>query len=260
LLLRCSTFRLKEDTEANVDGTRFESYEFGLFSIRKFEYIGSTDEGQLVFANTCVEYPPEIERDRLWKTAGILQVVSWVIGAILVIALFASQCGAKFSPNAFGLIGLCFVFVCSLFDVLSFLVFDSVLCKNNPVLDLLEVGEFYQDNCDLGPGSGALFISIIGYFATGLICCCLGGSNPDDDLEEDFSFVVGELDKEEPEAAIQGATEEEAATPAETAEDEAVPVVEDDYFGQEIAANESVEMTENEFSTSIALATEETTF
>jgi hypothetical protein len=100
--------------------------------------------------------------------------VSWVIGLILVVALFVSTC-VPYSPHVFGIIGLGFVFICCLFEGLIFIVFDSVLCTDNPVLAFLGVEENYDTECKLGGGSAMIFLALFGYFFAGIACCCLGG-------------------------------------------------------------------------------------
>jgi hypothetical protein len=177
---RCTTFQIKNNSpnpELAIFGERFETFEFGLFFIQKYELVGTINQ-ELVFVDSCINYPDEIYDtsivDIKWQAAIVLQIVSWAIGLILIINLFASVC-VPYSPHTFRLIGLGFVLISCLFEGLIFLVFDSILCSDNPVLDFLGVEENYQTECKLGNGSSMVFISTFGYFITGLGCCGLGG-------------------------------------------------------------------------------------
>jgi hypothetical protein len=230
---RCTTFQIKSDSP-NSDLGRFETFEFGLFFIQKYEFVGTVNQ-DLVFVNTCIEYPDEFydtsTLDNKWKAAIVLQVVSWVIGLVLVVALFVSTC-VPYSPHAFGIIGLGFVLICCLFECLIFLVFDSILCTDNPVLAFLGVEENYNTECEVGYGSSMVFISLFGYFITGIACCFFGGRKGG---AED-GIVSAKLD-EEPVKVVEPAVIE--------------TVVEDEVAetgGASDAVNTSVEVTENEFS------------
>jgi hypothetical protein len=225
---RCTTFQIKSDS-ANTDLGRFETFEFGLFFIQKYEFVGTLNQ-DLVFVSTCVEYPDDLDTlDTKWKTAIVLQVVSWVIGLILIVALFVSTC-VPYSPHVFGIIGLGFVLVCCLFEGLIFLVFSSVLCTDNPVLAFLGVEENYSNECELGNGSSMVFIALFGYFFTGITCCCLGGRSGD----AKGGITSAKLD-EEP-------VKVEPVVNETVVEDEAAEAA-----GDPNPVNKSVEVTEDDF-------------
>jgi hypothetical protein len=243
---RCTTFQIKSDYSPEpelaipVFPERFETFEFGLFFIQKYELVGTINQ-ELVFVSTCIAYPDEIDTSTLdskWKAAIVLQIVNWVIGLILIINLFVSAC-VPYSPHTFGLIGLGFVLICCLFEGLIFLVFDSILCTDNPVLDLLGVQENYETECTLGYGSSMVFISLLGYFITGLTCCCLGGQKRGTEDE----IVSAKLDEEpikveEPvvkETVVEGEAAESGGDEPGASEEDPDPV------------NKSVEVTEDAF-------------
>jgi hypothetical protein len=229
---RCTTFQIKSDS-ANTDLGRFETFEFGLFFIQKYEFVGTLNQ-DLVFVSTCVEYPDDFydtsTLDNKWKAAIVLQVVSWVIGLILVVALFVSTC-VPYSPHVFGIIGLGFVLVCCLFEGMIFLVFDSILCTDNPVLSFLGVEENYNNECGLGYGSSMIFIALFGYFFTGITCCCLGGRSG---VAKD-GISSAKLDEEL-------AKVEEPVVNETVVEDEAA-----ESGGEPNLVNKSVEVADNEF-------------
>jgi hypothetical protein len=227
---RCTTFQIKSDSP-NTDLGRFETFEFGLFFIRKYELVGTVNQ-ELLFINTCIEYPDDISTlDKKWRAAIILQIASWVIGLILIVALFVSACMGPYPPHAFGIIGLGFVLICCLFEGLIFLVFDSTLCTDNPVLAFLGVEENYNTECGLGNGSSMVFISLFGYFITGLICCCLGGRNGGTD-----GIVSAPVKVEEPAVNETTVDDEAAETGGEPGASE---------------VNKSVEVSEDAFSSNV---------
>lgn len=233
---RCTTFQIKRDSSADNDLQRFETFEFGLFHIQKYEFVGTINQ-DLVFVDTCIPYPDElITLDSKWKAAIVLQIVSWVIGLILVVALFASIC-VPFSPKVFGAIGLGFVLICCLFECLIFTVFDSILCTDNPVLAFLGVEENYNTECDLGNGSSMIFIALFGYFFTGIACCCLGAGNG----SGGGGITSNKLTEQEPVKV------EEPAVNETEAEDEAA-----ETGGETRPVNKSVEVTEDEFASGMA--------
>jgi hypothetical protein len=238
---RCTTFQIKSDSP-NSELGRFETFEFGLFFIQKYELVGTVNQ-ELVFISTCIDYPDEIGSSALdskWKAAIVLQIVSWVSGLILTVNLFVSVC-VPYSPHTFGFIGLGFILICCLFEGLIFLVFDSILCTDNPVLDFLGVEENYETECKLGNGSSMVFISLFGYFITGLACCCLGGQKGGTEDE----MVSAKLDEEpvKVEETVVTETLVVEGEAAETGGDEPVTSEEDAD-----PLNKSVEVTEDAFS------------
>jgi hypothetical protein len=268
LCCRCTTFQIKSDsTNANLG--RFETFEFGLFFIRKFESIAVN--GELVFIKTCVQYPDEVTEnlDTKWKAAIILQIVNWLIGIILIITLFVGACvRVPYPPHVYGLIGLGFVCICCVCEGLIFLVFDSILCTENPVLEFLGVEENYNTSCDLGNGSSVIILSLVGYFATGLICCCLGGRDGADTQDEDGAVVLATKLEVQPSQVEQDATNEEIEV-NESADTGGEPVLgaeenvdaKDDVEDakdvdripdKQIPVNDSIEVTDDDFLTGMA--------
>jgi hypothetical protein len=257
---RCTTFQIKSDSsnpDLAIFEEGFETFKFGLFFIKKYELIGTINQ-QLVFVNTCINYPDEIYDtsilDSKWQAAIVLQIVSWAIGLILIINLFASVC-VPYSPHTFVLIGLGFVLICCLFEGLIFLVFESLLCTDNPVLDFLGVQENYETECKLGNGSSMAFISLFGYFITGLACCYLGrqkGGTEDErvpvKVEEavvDETVVEGEAT--ETGGGEPGALEENVDTkdPDPITINNSFDITEDGFSDMD---DSSIELTEDEFS------------
>jgi hypothetical protein len=236
---RCTTFQIKSDS-ANTDLGRFETFEFGLFFIQKYEFVGTLDQ-DLVFVSTCVEYPDEFydtsPLDSKWKAAIVLQIVSWVIGLIMVVALFVSTC-VPTSPRIFVIIGLGFVLVSCLFEGLIFIVFSSVLCTDNPVLAFLGVEENYETECELGNGSSMVFIALLGYFFTGIVCCCLGRRSGD----AKGGITSAKLDEE-------SVRDEEPVVNETVVEDEAT-----ETGGEPNPVSKSVEVSEDEFASGVVEA------
>jgi hypothetical protein len=169
---------------------------------RKTYYInGSDQEKEVIVEDECKFFLDEdyVKLDTKWRSTIVLQIIGVAWGVCLWVGLLLSLCcscpGCCHRASGCG-----WIFICTLFTGLSFLILDSKLCTNNPVLKELDVQDMYEEDCEIAGGSILLIIGIAGLFVTGVTTCAISGKdepreekkNKQDEDEKD------EKDEEEP--------------------------------------------------------------
>jgi hypothetical protein len=136
-----------------------------------------------------------VSLDTKWRSTIVLQIIGVAWGACLWVGLLVSLCcscpGCCHKASGCG-----WIFICTLFTGLSFLILDSKLCKNNPVLKEIGIQNLYEDECEIASGSILLIIGIAGLFLTGVTTCAISGK--DEPRKEKKKEDEDEKDVEEP--------------------------------------------------------------
>jgi hypothetical protein len=168
------------------------------YFVRKTEVIGfDQEEKEVIVESECKSFLDDdyVSLDTKWRSTIILQIIGVAWGACLWVGLLASLClscpGCCHRASGCG-----WILICTLFTGLSFLILDSKLCTNNPVLKKLEVEDLYEDECEIASGSILLIIGISGMFLTGVTTCAISGK--DESRKEEKNKHDDQKDAEEP--------------------------------------------------------------
>jgi hypothetical protein len=155
-------------------------------------------EDSVSVENECKTFLDDnyVSLDTKWRSTIVLQIIGVAWGACLWVGLLVSLCCS--CPSLCHKASGCgWIFICTLFTGLSFLILDSKLCKNNPVLKELGIEDLYEDECEIASGSILLIIGISGLFLTGVITCAISGKD-DSRKEKKSKQDEDEEDVEEP--------------------------------------------------------------
>jgi hypothetical protein len=141
-------------------------------------YIQDTElqeiAGKYVVREVCVEYPSGTDLDSEWKTVRAFTIITPVIGGILTVGLWIAPCLYFLNETTWRSVALLFIVVITLFQGLTFLLFESVACTDSPILDFLGATELYEDECEWDSGTTANVVSTVLWFCTGLAMLALG--------------------------------------------------------------------------------------
>lgn len=130
--------------------------------------------GYFVVRDVCVDYPSGTDLDSEWKTVRAFTIITPVIGGILTVALWIAPCLYFFNDTTWRSVALLFIVVMTLFQGLTFLLFQSVACTDSPLLGFLGATELYDNECEFDSGSTANVVSTVMWFCTGLAMLALG--------------------------------------------------------------------------------------
>jgi hypothetical protein len=177
----CETVKFvpSEDTPNSLP-----SLHFGIWYQRQTEVesIEVGDNVRVVVRNTCVDYPGSIDIDSSWKTARAFSVMALLIGGLVTFALVLAPCAYSYAGKGRwqSLAIFCLV-VLPLFQGLTFLLFQSDACLENPVVSNIRNTEdqqqgldFYPDECEWDAGSSANVSAAVLWFVAGLAMLAVG--------------------------------------------------------------------------------------
>jgi hypothetical protein len=197
------------------------------YLVRKTVVIGNgldPDNVKVVVDDECLSFLDDnyVSLDTKWRSAIVLHMigVGWgvLICIFLIVSLFCS-----FPSCCYQCSGCGWILICTLFTGLTFLVLDSELCTDNPVLNKFEIQDKYEDGCKIGSGSIVSIIGIVGLFLTGVMSCAISGKDEprkekekkEKKQDEDDKDVEEPTNDPEPEPLVEADPEPEEVEPAD---------------------------------------------
>jgi hypothetical protein len=151
------------------------------YLVRKTTVIATSSEPpdvRIIVEDECISFLDDnyVSLDTKWRSAIVLHMIGIAWGILvcifLIVSLFCSYPSCCYQCS-----GCAWILICTLFTGLTFLVLDSELCTDNPVLNDFEIQDKYEDGCEIGSGSIVLIIGIAGLFLTGVMSCAISGKD-----------------------------------------------------------------------------------
>lgn len=191
---------LHRKTDVVFDGLTLDDLDFNNLNVTMEKY------------DACKPYSNEILKDAdiYWKGSMGFMCVSWLAGLILTLALFASSCCGG-NSSYYRTLGINILLFPLLFQGLIFLSMQSDLCEENPFLTELLQDQEAGNSCEIGPSSGLIAGSMIGYFLAAVTTCCLGRTRTEDANNVDRKGISS---PEEEDGQAVEPTSSEAADPS----------------------------------------------
>jgi hypothetical protein len=199
------------------------------YLVRTIFATGSDQEKEVTVDDKCNFFLDDgyVKTDTKWRSTIVLQIIGVAWGACLWVGLLLSLClscpGCCHRASGCG-----WIFICTLFTGLSFLILDSKLCTNNPVLKELEIQDMYEDDCEIASGSIMLIIGIAGLFLTGVTTCAISGKDEprkekkkkqDEDEKDEEEPTKNDPEPEEPVEELEPEPESEPEAEPEPVEE-----------------------------------------
>ena len=148
----------------------FGTAHFGIFSYSQLSSVEfSWGDGQFTTESECAAYNENIDLDDAWRAAQAFAIISTIIGAIVSICLWLVPCFSRLTSDGIWtvLTAVC-LFLLPFCQGLTFLLFQSQICKDNPVLGLFGALGIYKDSCQLSSGGFLNIAAIIVWFLAGV--------------------------------------------------------------------------------------------
>jgi hypothetical protein len=130
--------------------------------------------GKYFVRDVCVDYPSGTDLDSEWKTVRAFTIITPVIGGLLTVVLWITPCLYFLDDTTWRSVALLFIVVITLFQGLTFLLFQSIACTDSPILVYLGATALYDNECEWDSGSTANVVSTVLWFCTGLVMLALG--------------------------------------------------------------------------------------
>jgi hypothetical protein len=192
------------------------AYYTSPYLARKILAVGNEFDVEITMEDECISFLDDdyVSLDTKWRSAIVLHTIGIGWGVLICIGLILSMC-CEWSSNFYRMSGCGWILICTLFTGLTFLVLDSELCTDNPVLENKQIQDKYYDDCKLGSGSILLIIGIVGLLLTGVMTCVISGKDvsrkekekKQDEDEKDVQEPTN--DPEEPEPLVEADPEPE---------------------------------------------------
>lgn len=97
-------------------------------------------------------------------------IITPVIGAFMTIGLLFGALCYYWTATGWRALAAGYLVVMPVFQGITFLLLESNLCKENPLIDL----EVYTEDCQWGAGASANVVATVGWFLTGLVMLWMG--------------------------------------------------------------------------------------
>jgi hypothetical protein len=193
-VLRCKMLKI----QSNISG--IPDFYTSPYLVRKTVSIGFAPFPQeVIVEDECKTFLDDdyVSLDTKWRSTIVLQIIGVAVGILICVVKLFSLCCRAWSTNFYRMTGCVWIFICTLFTGLSFLILDSKLCKDNPVLKEMGIQDLYENDCRIASGSIMLIMGITGCFLTGVVSCLIKG-NDEPRKEKEKKKQEDEKDEEEP--------------------------------------------------------------
>ena len=127
------------------------------------------DTQYIVEGNSCEAFPSGVvEADAKLKTARAFGILALIIGGILVWFLFLAPCLYFVDDSKWRTVAIIYSVFLTLFQGLTFMVYDSSFCLDNAILASYGLTDSYSAECAWDQGSTANVIATVLWFLTGV--------------------------------------------------------------------------------------------
>lgn len=174
----CDSIQFK--LQQGVDGNIYTDLHFGPYYQKKTEFVEAPVGDYLVQEQSCVDWTTDANTDGSLKAVRAFGVMTLVIGGLLAVILWLRPClGGRISRSQWQTVATICLLLVTPMQALTFLLFQSNACHENPVVELLEgnfgqPGDLYDSECAWDSGSTANVFSVALWLATGSSMLVLG--------------------------------------------------------------------------------------
>lgn len=101
-------------------------------------------------------------------------IIAPIIGGLLTVGLWLAPCWYRFQHGSWRSLAIFFLVFMTLFQGLTFLIYSSSMCLDNPVLAMSGSSDLHSSECSWGQGSTSNAISVVLWFLTGAAMLAVG--------------------------------------------------------------------------------------
>jgi hypothetical protein len=168
----CETIAFPPTADSQVDG----AMQFGPWYQNQLQEstVNVGGETKIFLTNVCVQFPSGTYIDPKLKAVRAFSIIAAVVGGLLTFGLWFAPCWYP-SPNHWRCTATAFLVFVTLFQGLTFLLFASSFCDDNPVIALLGFQDSFEPTCVWDQGTTCNVISTVLWFLTG---ACMVAQGP----------------------------------------------------------------------------------
>mmetsp|Transcript_9315 Transcript_9315/g.16536 ORF Transcript_9315/g.16536 Transcript_9315/m.16536 type:complete len:223 (+) Transcript_9315:55-723(+) len=152
--------------------TRPVTIQFGIWSYQ-FWTVATSVGGSIIF-ETCHRYPSDMEVDSYLRSARAFSTLALLFGGVFLFSNLIASCISPLRKTSH-LEGSAFLLAC-LFQGLSLLLLNSVICKDNTLVEQLlndvvglgNQGMDFSDTCSVSTGANCTIAAIVFWFLAAL--------------------------------------------------------------------------------------------
>lgn len=166
----CSSIEFKPDDDGN--DTTSDTLRFGPWYQQSTELVEVGVGGNTYYKTTtgCSKLQGDFDIDSKWKTVRAFTIITPIIAALLTIGLFFGTLWYYWTAASWRALASIYLIILPVFQGITFLLFESNLCKENPLINL----ELYTEDCQWGAGASANVVATVGWFLTGIVMLAMG--------------------------------------------------------------------------------------
>jgi hypothetical protein len=159
--------------EVEGDNDSLSDLHFGPFYQEEVRYVESPVGGYTVKERSCVDWATDDNTDATLKVVRSMAVIVALIGGLLVIPLWFRLClTTRISEKSWKIIALIYILLVTPLQALTFFIFKSNACRDNPVVAMIEEDlndvDLFPDKCTWNEASTANVFSVFLWCTTGV--------------------------------------------------------------------------------------------
>jgi hypothetical protein len=132
-------------------------------------------ETKIFVSNVCVQFPSGTYIDPKLKAVRAFSIIVTVLGGLMTFGLWLAPCFYRHTESSWRCCAIFFLVFITLFQGLTFLLYASSFCDDNPVIALQGFQDSFETNCVWDQGTTCNVISTVLWFLTGA-CMILQGA------------------------------------------------------------------------------------
>ena len=183
-------YQVMDDQDASLQ----DPISLGPWYWMQTETSTSNNGNYVVVKQVCTALPSETPIGAQWKTVRACTILASLLGGSIWVAIAFNNCTHFLSPSRFRSLGILVVLVCTILQGLTFLIFPSNACSDNPVQwqspaenddtentnsnGTVDWETLFQDNCTWSSGSDANAVSVLFYLIAGGVMLWRGAPQP----------------------------------------------------------------------------------
>lgn len=164
----CQSIAFTPDAgEPDLQTIRVGPWSAAVKVTNSIQNIGGTQ--YFVEENSCAAFPSgTVEADAKLRTVRAFGIIASVLGGLLLFFLYLSSCLYLVEEGSWRSVAIFISVFLTLFQGLTFLIFDSAFCTDNSILTAYNLTNSYSEECTWEQGSTANVIAVVFWFLTGL--------------------------------------------------------------------------------------------
>jgi hypothetical protein len=170
----CQTIKFNPTSDSGVsDGAALQFGPWYQNSVQQSTVVVG-GETKIFINNVCVLFPSGTYVDPKLKAARAFTVIAGVVGGMMTVGLWLAPCAYGRAAANWKCYAVTLMTFVTAFQGLTFLVYPSSLCTDNPVIAMMGWEDSFESECAWDQGTTCNVVSTVLWFLTG-VCMLVQG-------------------------------------------------------------------------------------